>query len=309
MNLPGFLDTLPVNPFVKGILTVLISCICMSLLFFLIVYYRRISRMLINRKRTDLIFQLKPLFTGSLYNDTSKQIDIFYKLQLPVSLLFFVYLFLFPVSQEHHFVFITLYGSLMLLLNFLLFLSTNDSVLRYFLLKRIRILFEYFFLLFFLVLILGASDPTNIKTPFLSSLIFVFRVLPVIVLFITLWVIRHTFSLDMYLLHQPWYDHLSENGKLFTELNEQMSGFLLIGIFLKLSIRDGTFTEEMLNQADVAHPIILYFMTLLIIVILDLFQRRLMSRYSWPDEKYLINLNNKVLLPVLMLVAIALVLI
>ncbi|KUK93209.1 MAG: hypothetical protein XE04_0323 [Marinimicrobia bacterium 46_43] len=96
MNLPGFLDTLPVNPFVKGILTVLISCICMSLLFFLIVYYRRISRMLINRKRTDLIFQLKPLFTGSLYNDTSKQIDIFYKLQLPVSLLFFVYLF--PVS-------------------------------------------------------------------------------------------------------------------------------------------------------------------------------------------------------------------
>jgi hypothetical protein len=47
----------------------------------------------------------------------------------------------------------------------------------------------------------------------------------------------------------------------------------------------------------------------LVVILLDLFQRRLMFRYSWPDEKYLIILNHKVLLPVLMIAAIVLVLI
>ncbi|MGC9512841.1 MAG: hypothetical protein ACP5D8_04320 [Fidelibacterota bacterium] len=309
MNLPGFLDTLSVKPFVKGILTVLISGICLSLLFFLIAYYRQISQKLVNRKRTDLTFQLKPLFTSALYKDTFNQIDIIYKLQLPVSLLFLVYLFLFPIPQEHYFIFITLYGTLMLFINFLMFLSAKDSVLRHFFLKRIRILFEYFFLLFFLVLILGSSNPVSAKTPFLSSLIVVLRVLLMIVLFITLWVIRHTFSLDMYLLNKPWSDRLSKNGKLFTELNEQVSGFLFLGIFLTLITWNEVFTKELLNQSGMSHPIILYFMTLLVVILLDLFQRRLMFRYSWPDEKYLIILNHKVLLPVLMIAAIVLVLI
>jgi hypothetical protein len=307
MNLAGFLDMLPVNPFVKGILTILISGMCLCLLFFLVVYYRRMTQKLMNRKKKDRAFLLKSFFTGPLHNDEFKQIDIIYKLQLPISLLFLVYLLLFPISQEHQFVFIILYGTVMLLLYFLMFLSTSDSVLRYFLLKKIRILFEYFFLLFFLVLILGASDPASAKTPFLSSLIFIFKILQVIVLFVTIWIIRHTLSLDMYLLQQPWYDHLSENGKLFTELNEQLSGFLLLGIFLKLSFRNGSVIGEM--QSGAAHFMILSFMTLILVVLLDLFQRHLMSRYSWPDEKYLINLNNKVLLPVLMLAAIVLVLI
>ncbi|MCD6235351.1 MAG: hypothetical protein J7K63_09995 [Candidatus Marinimicrobia bacterium] len=309
MNLPVFLETLPVNPFVKGILTILISGICMILFFFLIVYYRQISNRLICRKKTGIAFQLKSLFTNSLYNNTTGRNDAVYKIQLPVSLLFLVYLFLFPVPQEHSFVFITLYGTVMLFLYFLLFLSSKDSVLRYFFLKRIRILFEYFFLLFFLVLILGASDPASVKVPFLSSLIIVFRAFLVIVLFINLWVIRHTFSLDMYLIQQPWFERLSENGKIFCELCEQVSGFLLLSIFLTLSIRNGVFMAELLNRSGLTNPLILYMMAFFAVILLDFFQRRLMTRYSWPDEEYLIRLNNKVLLPVLMVTAIALVMI
>jgi hypothetical protein len=113
----------------------------------------------------------------------------------------------------------------------------------------------------------------------------------------------------MYLLNKPWSDRLSKNGKLFTELNEQVSGFLFLGIFLTLSTWNEVFTKELLNQSGMSHPIILYFMTLLVVILLDLFQRRLMFRYSWPDEKYLIILNHKVLLPVLMIAAIVLVLI
>lgn len=309
MNLPGFIETLPANAFIKILLTLLIVCFAVPVLFILIYYYRQTTGKILNRKSNKRSFNIHSFFLKPLFKTSVNTVDAALKIQLPVYLLFLVFLLFFPVKPDQFFVIITLFGTVILFLHFVLFLSQKDSVIRYFFLKRLRILFEYFFLLFFLVLLINSIDSLSKQKDIIPVLPELLRAFSVVIFFLSLWIIRHTLSSDMYLIHQTWYSKLSSTGKDYVEIQEQITGLLLLGLFLKISIRNNSFMMSLFNRSGINHPILIFLTAILFIIILDLFQRRLMMRYSWPDEHYLIRLNNIVFLPVLLITAISLVLI
>lgn len=307
MNLPAFIETLPVHNIFKILCTILILSVSLLVLYFLIIVYRKfLTKSQQNGKPDRFSFYVTSFFTDSLFISEKGRSSTILKLQLPITLLFLLYLLYFPLVSIHTFSFFALYSASVIFLFFMLFLSQQESVFHYFFIKHLQMLLEYFFLILFLILILSTIDAITFETSFFTVIAEIVRVLLVLILFISLWIFRHTLSLDMYCIYQPWSATLSDTGKKYLCVIDQTTGIFLLGLFLNISIRRPSPVMTFLNEIN--NSFLLLLIAIVVILFLDLFQRRVMSCYSWPNGSYLRKLNNFIFLPFLVIVSIGIVL-
>jgi hypothetical protein len=296
MSLPQLIENVPVFLFYRIVLMTLVLFVSVPAIFFITCFYRLKTDKIIKRLTYDQTHDLT--FVNSILTDIPNIKNLYLKLFSLVQLLFLTYIILFPCPPEIGFNLFGFYSLLSLFLFFGYILSEQNTDVQYFLMKKIRILFEYVFLVFLAVILLHETSNVSDKGLIFNGLIMFIRPILILILFLSLWIIRNTLSVDLYKLNKYWTSNLSSDTKTLFKITEQISGFFLLIFFVKMSGGNNILSFLTFTKNDYA---VSTGMFVLLIVFLDLFQRHIMLRYSQPSEKYLIKLNNFIFLPFLII--------
>jgi hypothetical protein len=214
-----------------------------------------------------------------------------------------LYVIFYPVNSENSLIVFFIYGSVNILLFALDYLSENSSQIQYQTGKKIRLIFENFFLVLIVLFLIRILNGISGKNELIRFITIFLAFLNKTILFILLFLIRESLSVDLYRNRKQWISRFSHSGEHFYQISDQLIGMFLIIFYINVSFsRDGWLLETAnFHLSSHIFPVFLWISGPLFFLIADVVHRFVLNCLPIPEERYLIKLNNLVLLPAVIL--------
>ncbi len=303
MNLSQIIQNISIQYPYKILIMIVILFLSTPLLLVLTIIYKQATDPWYKQK-----FGFNPNLLKHFFNDTFmikgyEKTSFFLKSFCFIQIISVLYVIFYPVNSENSLIVFFIYGSVNILLFALDYLSENSSQIQYQTGKKIRLIFENFFLVLIVLFLIRILNGISGKNELIRFITIFLAFLNKTILFILLFLIRESLSVDLYRNRKQWISRFSHSGEHFYQISDQLIGMFLIIFYINVSFsRDGWLLETAnFHLSSHIFPVFLWISGPLFFLIADVVHRFVLNCLPIPEERYLIKLNNLVLLPAVIL--------
>jgi|GEM_PF-4721802 len=299
MNLSQIIQNVSIPYPFKIILMTLVLITSTPFLLLLIVLYKRITDHFCSLRLRLSINTLKDYFSETLMKKGNEKTSFFLKYYILIQILAVLYIVFYPVNSENAFTVFFVYGTVNLLMYALDYLSEESSHIQYQSGKKIRQIFEYFFLILITLIFIRILNEVPDKPEYIRYIKILLGIVNKIILFTVLFLIRESLSVDLYKIRKRWVSRFSQSGELIFRIADQLTGVFLIFFFMIVSFSQDSWFIQAVRSSISSHsfPLFKWVAGSVFFVIADNIQRLFLVYLPMPEERYLIKLNNLIFLP------------